>query len=219
MDQLNKIYSRYYSLDNICNSKTQMISGTTSLNHHGNLIRSLVHAGARILDFGAGTGELAKILFDKNYIIDGCEFSSNARREAKRLYGFKFYSSLTGLQHNQYDLVTAIEVIEHLTDPASTCRNINELLKPEGIAYITTPNTNGLNARIKKAQWREVNKPFHIVLFNYSSLKRMLVEAGFQTIRFIRFMPLTTNSSKSIILHRMLQFFELYGGLGVVAHK
>src|SRR5258708_38378540 len=48
-----------------------------------------------------------------------------------------------------YDLVTAIEVIEHVESPTGFFRNVGRLLTPGGIAVITTPNVDSLPARTK----------------------------------------------------------------------
>jgi SAM-dependent methyltransferase len=48
-----------------------------------------------------------------------------------------------------FDLVTAIEVIEHVESPIGFLRNIGRLLAPRGVAVITTPNVDSLPARTK----------------------------------------------------------------------
>jgi SAM-dependent methyltransferase len=115
--------------------------------------------------------------------------------------------SLNDFRVDSYSLITAIEVIEHLQHPRDDLSRIHSLLKDGGLFYITTPNSNGLLARMKKSKWREAKKLFHINLFNWPSLKALLNDAGFRDVKYIRFSPLTTNSFKSVVLHRSLQFF------------
>lgn len=57
------------------------------------------------------------------------------------------FSSVLGL--GSFDLVTAVEVIEHLESPIGFLRNVARLLSPSGVAVITTPNVDCLPARLK----------------------------------------------------------------------
>jgi len=41
---------------------------------------------------------------------------------------------------NDFDIVIAVEVIEHISDIQNAIKNILELLKPGGVFYMTTPN-------------------------------------------------------------------------------
>lgn len=42
-----------------------------------------------------------------------------------------------------------MEVIEHMESPIAFLRNIARLLKPDGVAILTTPNVNNAPARVK----------------------------------------------------------------------
>lgn len=44
------------------------------------------------------------------------------------------------LEHELFDVVTALEVIEHVPDPASLLRAASSLLKPDGILFVSTIN-------------------------------------------------------------------------------
>lgn len=217
VEELNEIYFSCYSKNNILAGSTSMSSGNKSLANQVAFISRLIKAPAKILDFGAGTGELIKILSDEGYIVRGCEFSKNARNKAKNSLGFDLYSSVEGIQE-KFDLIVGIEVIEHLLEPQNIMIKLYDLLEDHGAIYITTPNTNGIQARVRKSHWREAIKPFHLVLFNYKSIKILMKKIGFKRVKYIRFSPLTTNSKRSI-LHRILQLLGLYGGLRVVCYK
>ena len=49
----------------------------------------------------------------------------------------------------RFELVTAVEVIEHLESPVRFLRNVRRLLSPGGAAVITTPNVENAPARVK----------------------------------------------------------------------
>jgi len=172
-----------------------------------------------VLDFGAGTGRFAGILRTLGLAIDGVELAEEARREASRRYGFDFKSDLSELSSASYDWVTAIEVLEHLPDPGNALKQLWKLLKPGGGLFLTTPNANGLAARLYGNRWREAVNPFHLVLFTHPALKAILARAGFEQVRPVIFSPIGAVSICRGVLHRALQTFNLYGGLRVVARK
>lgn len=68
-----------------------------------------------------------------------------------------------------YDFITIGEVIEHLEDPLSMVRHLHNLLKDDGVIYLTTP----------------ANAPMidHIFLFhNANDIRTLINEAGFNII-------------------------------------
>jgi 2-polyprenyl-3-methyl-5-hydroxy-6-metoxy-1,4-benzoquinol methylase len=215
-NELSELYSSIYSEDKISYENTQMVSCDVSLTEHAKFICSLVKPGARILDYGAGIGDLANLLIRYGYIVDGCEYSAEARSEAKRKYGLNFMATINDADIHSYDLIIAIEVIEHLYKPWEETSKFKNLLLDTGMLYITSPNSNGLQARIKKSEWREAQSPSHLMLFNYESLKRVILNSGFSSVEYIKYSPLTVDDFKTKLLHRCLQFFNLYGGLRLV---
>jgi len=221
-DELSEMYAKYYSQENVTNSNTRMVSCDTSVKQQIKYISSISKPGWRILDFGAGTGELVNGLSNNGALVDGIEYSYDAILEAKNRYGIKLMGTIDELAQEdkeKYDLIVAVEVVEHLTNPAETLSLLFRCLKPGGVIYLTTPNVSGLKARIRKSNWSEALKPFHLVLFNFKSLKYILESRGFCSVKYVRFSPLTVTSPIKIIFHRFLQLLGLYGGLRILAHK
>lgn len=218
-DELERIYKQYYSKNNINQAETNMVSNLVALRNQVKFIKKIIKPGCKILDFGAGTGDLVMLLIEEGFRVDGCELSRNAREEAFEKYGLKFHADLKNIEYEYYDLIISVEVIEHLTNPHFDINNLTGLLKKEGLMYFTTPNRNGLVSRIRKSHWREASKPFHLILFNFNSLKYLLNKCGLKKIKFIRYSPLTTNKKSKMLIHRFLQFLGLYGGLRVICQK
>ena len=218
-EELNDIYKDYYSAKNISQKQTNMVSDNTAIENQVKFIKRIVPPQGRVLDFGSGTGELVSLLKAEGFEVDGCEFSEGARHEADTKYGLDLYPTLDELKTNEYDLITAIEVIEHLAQPVDYIKRLRALLRDKGMLYLTTPNSNGLKARLKRSKWEEAEKPFHLLFFNFESIKHLLKDSGFNDVRYIKYSAMTTKSRKKVFIHRILQSFNLYGGLRVIGVK
>src|SRR5215211_4832618 len=59
-----------------------------------------------------------------------------------------------------FDVVTAIEVIEHVTDPVTVMQEISHLLRPGGLFFVTTGNAEPHRRRF--LQWSYVNPDVHV---------------------------------------------------------
>jgi 2-polyprenyl-3-methyl-5-hydroxy-6-metoxy-1,4-benzoquinol methylase len=81
-----------------------------------------------------------------------------------------------------FDLITAIEVIEHVESPIGFLRNIGNMLAPGGVAVLTTPNVESLPARLKMLLHGKVRtmdeqgEPTHISPIYIDLLKRQFLK-------------------------------------------
>jgi SAM-dependent methyltransferase len=69
--------------------------------------------------------------------------------EFARGNGFKVHDSLDQLPYAHYDIVTAIEVLEHCHSPMKVLSAIHRCLKPGGTLYYTTLNFDGFRGRFR----------------------------------------------------------------------
>ena len=218
IEELVKIYNDFYVFDKNNLVSTTMETNKNVLKNYAKYILNNNKKIANILDIGCGTGVFLNEIryIDTDIILEGLEFNENARKVANQI--FTVYEEFTQV-NNKYDLITMIEVIEHLTDPKKFIEGLYCNLNENGKLLITTPNINSLKSIIRKEHYSEINKPFHLVLFSETSLKILLKNAGFKEIQFIKYTPFFTKTIVETAKMKLLQSLNLYGGLFVIAKK
>lgn len=140
------------------------------------LIDSIMHNSAeRILDYGCGTGKLLERL-QKTYKekeIYGADISDKAldycrKRGASNVFNLKKAEH----QANYFDLVTCLDVLEHVREDVDLLIQIRKLIRNEGRLLITVPAYEFL--------WSgEDYVSSHIRRYTRRMLKRKLSQAGF----------------------------------------
>ena len=104
------------------------------------------------LDIGSGSGELIKKLQDVNPGITSaaCDYTDSLMELPNQQVDIVDLNVKRLPYHDeQFDLVTATEVIEHLENQRLFLRDINRVLKPGGICVLSTPNVLNLNSRLR----------------------------------------------------------------------
>jgi 2-polyprenyl-6-hydroxyphenyl methylase/3-demethylubiquinone-9 3-methyltransferase len=108
-------------------------------------------AGKRVLDVGCGGGILSESMAALGAEVTGIDLSDKALKvarlhllESRRQVTYRLVSveALAGEQPGGYDVVTCMEVLEHVPDPESQVNACAQLLKPGGHAFFATINRN-----------------------------------------------------------------------------
>lgn len=99
-------------------------------------------AGARVLEVGCGTGHNLEML-ERFGRVDAVEVDAEARKIAEKRLGRKIASArlpaLRGIERGAYDLIAALDVVEHIDDDRATIRSLGSCLKPGGKLLVTVP--------------------------------------------------------------------------------
>jgi 2-polyprenyl-6-hydroxyphenyl methylase/3-demethylubiquinone-9 3-methyltransferase len=104
--------------------------------------------GKAALDVGCGAGLLAEPLARLGARVTGLDASSEliamAREHAAaRGLEIDYRAGELAAHEGQYDLVTCMEVIEHVADPAAFVKALAKRLAPGGLLILSTPNATG----------------------------------------------------------------------------
>ena len=129
------------------------------------------------LDYGCGTGGLVSYL--RARAVDPRGFEQGWCGDLLRTNGVPTIEEGDFARYaGTFDVVSAIEVIEHVVDPVAALRTIRALLKPGGLLFMTTGNAQPFHDRITK--WRYVTPDVHISYFEPATLATALEAAGFE---------------------------------------
>ena len=108
-------------------------------------------SGKSALDVGCGGGILAEAMARRGARVKGIDLSEKALKVAQlhllesRLqvdYEAVSAEELAARSPSAYDLVTCMELLEHVPDPASTVRACAALARPGGRVFFSTINRN-----------------------------------------------------------------------------
>lgn len=153
---------------------------------------AFMHPGCKpldVIDYGCGGGELISRLAKLGHCTLGLDFDDKAL-VACRSRGLKVETAneLWKLESSRFDIVTCMNVIEHVPDPGALLQQLKKLLKPNGVLLIETPNAKSLLARRLGPLWRGLETPRHLNIFSTKGLTTLLDVNGF-SIQRERFVP------------------------------
>jgi 2-polyprenyl-3-methyl-5-hydroxy-6-metoxy-1,4-benzoquinol methylase len=183
-EQLIRLYSDYYPRSKLADSPYQPAQPSHGLaSWWRGTTRSAyrwVPAGSRVLDIGCGGCESLGYLRSLGCAVQGVEADENVR-DLARQQGFEVHIGTFDpalYEPNSFDNVTMDQVIEHMTDPVTTLRGIEGILKPGGLAILSTPNASGWGARLFGQYWLHWHAPYHLHHFSAASMAQAARRAG-----------------------------------------
>ena len=108
-------------------------------------------AGRNVIDIGCGGGILAESMAGKGAAVTGIDLSEKALKVAdlhslesgaQVRYRLIAAEDMAAQEAGRYDIVTCMEMLEHVPDPASIVRAAAGLVRPGGQVFFSTLNRN-----------------------------------------------------------------------------
>jgi SAM-dependent methyltransferase len=158
-----------------------------------------------VLDFGCGTGHLAKFLVEHGYNVAGIDLSRRARKSTRGQVDIPVYKGIKELKDSHPDLrfnaVILLNVLEHVANPEALLYKIKSVISYDGLIIARVPNDFSLlQAAARQAldidPWW-ISYPDHISYFGFKSLASLLVDSGFRILNEMGDFP--------------MEFFLLFG--------
>ncbi|GAC1317828.1 MAG: class I SAM-dependent methyltransferase [Thermoleophilaceae bacterium] len=99
--------------------------------------------GLEVVDLACGEGYGTAVLAGRAARVTGVDANPDAHQHARLKYsqpGVRFVRGLVESFDEPCDAAVFLQTIEHVEDPAALLRGIRRLLRPGGVAYVSTPN-------------------------------------------------------------------------------
>ena len=136
-------------------------------------------ASGRLLDLGCGRGDfLAEAA--RSFDVIGVDVVPRIRPSYATISAFEGRLEDARFNDASFDVVVAIEVLEHLFDPQRTLGEIHRILKPDGLLMVQTGDADSLRSRLSLERWTYVQPPVHLNYFTRRGLRGFLSNGGFR---------------------------------------
>lgn len=147
----------------------------------------------KILDLGCGNGSFLHYAHTHGWEIFGADIGLSA--DARRLMCPLWEGRLQEIDFGdmRFDVVRLNHVLEHTQNPLAELIRSRELLKPQGIIYVSVPNIAGISPRLKGLQsrlrlkqhrWRHYAAMHHLFFLSPRTLRLVVEAAGLRVLQW-----------------------------------
>lgn len=145
-------------------------------------IRCYVPRG-ELLEVGSAYGFFLE-LAQKYFKVEGVEINRTVAKRVEERLGVKVYGGdfLSQNFSKKYDLIVALDTIEHVASPREFLHRCQRLLNPSGYLFLETGDIEAFVPRIRGENWRLVSPPIHLSYLSAKTLAMFLDKAGFKTV-------------------------------------
>lgn len=142
-------------------------------------------SGGRLLDLGCAFGFLLGVARERGYDAYGLDPNADVIEYAKREFGGHVHAGpldARAFPGVYFRVVTLIDVLEHIVDPAGLLSALAERLEPGGVVLAVVPNAASLTRRVLGRRWPHY-APEHLFLWTPRALRRFATSHGWKVIQ------------------------------------
>lgn len=129
----------------------------------------------RLLDVGCGAGGFVKIARNLGYAAEGIDPNLPDDLGVAGLQR----ATPEQLAPRSYDIVTLLNVAEHVPEPKRLFRSVHRVLNPGGVMLLTCPYGDSFARRLHEARWVHLALDEHVLFWTPNSLTRLLRDLHF----------------------------------------
>lgn len=128
------------------------------------------------LDIGCSNGTLVKELSLVGFDALGMELNDEICKLAMEYSGCFVCNNLDSFKNNDYDFVSAIDVLEHLENPLETVKKWVDKVKTGGILFLEAPDSGCSHALNAGIYWDYVCPGEHLYYYSKEHIKSLLLK-------------------------------------------
>ncbi len=149
---------------------------------------------SKILEIGCHSGDFTAYLSNLGHEVTGIESDAAAVQRAKQKGIEVIHLDVERIQaslaaHHQFDVILAMDVLEHLKEPSDVLRTLHPYLHPRGRLIVTGPNVAhwAVRKNLLLGRWEYTETGImdrtHLRFYTRSTWRRLLQDGGFRVIR------------------------------------
>jgi len=191
-EEIKKIYQKNY----FKSSYSCLYGYQDYLSDKGNIIRTAVRRlkkiesflgrRGRLLDLGCATGFFLEAAQKRGWDVSGLEISDYAAGLARKSLGRKIIQntlSEASFPVQYFDVITAWDYLEHISDPKGEIKKASSLLKKGGLFVLSTPDISSLPAKLAGDKWMGFKPLEHLYYFSKGNALVLCQGAGLRPIK------------------------------------
>jgi len=159
--------------------------------------------GGSAMDVGSGSGNFLRCLRESGFRVFGVEPSETGSAYAQSVHGIETFNGtveafLASRPNRDFDLVSILNVLEHLKEPAPVLLQLRQLLRSGGILVVVVPDAR-LHALLGQVRrrfgfkdpfWMETERhplvgfdpPHHLCSFEPRTISQLVKRCGFELV-------------------------------------
>ncbi|MGA3323261.1 MAG: class I SAM-dependent methyltransferase [Terriglobia bacterium] len=206
VEELRQFYARY-------DDGEQWRKGEEHFNRGIHKAIARIKPSGAVLDIGCGSGNFLRCMKEGGYSVLGIEPSESGSQFAREEHSIEIYHGmiedfLKAHGARKFDVITLLNVLEHLTHPAQSLLQLRQILASDGVLALVVPDArfHDLLGRLRRfagfkdAYWLEQPESFlsgfklpdHLCSFQPGTIASLLRRCGYRVVA-LRIAPLVLN--------------------------
>jgi 2-polyprenyl-3-methyl-5-hydroxy-6-metoxy-1,4-benzoquinol methylase len=140
----------------------------------------MVPGKGELLDIGPNVGTCLALARERGWRVRGIEINAEAARHCREARGLDVITGTLQPEtypEGRFDVVLMGDVIEHVASPTYLMLTVARMLRPGGVALVSTPDIAGWVARLLQVKPVE-----HLHYFDPSTMGRLVRQAGLEVV-------------------------------------